>query len=393
MIAKLLPCVLLLAACNEALLNDSGGPCEGVECGRSCATDIDCDSRTYCGSENTCTRDCTPGGNECGAGKVCGFRGRCVPEPPKDDGICPNIKVEVKPIIPLVVLLIDQSGSMTAPFGTINGVSMNRWQAVRYALTDATAGAVTALQGRVRFGATLYHSRGGNRGGTCPILTKSMGQPAGLPQLNNRNAIDELLANNSPVQDTPTAESVEAVVKDITEYARLIDPQAPRVLILATDGDPDNCMNPDAHDATSRAMSERAVQAAYNAGIRTYVLSVGNEVTRSHLERLANAGVGKPLSPPSERFYQGNNPAELVEAFGTIIRGVRSCSFTLNGDVTADGAERATVLLNGQPLRFRTDWNLMDKRTLVLQGAACEQFKNTDQSTLTAEFPCGTVLF
>lgn len=49
--------------------------------------------------------------------------------------------------------------------------------------------------------------------------------------------------------------------------------------------------------------------------------------------------------------------------------------------------------MHSQPLRFRTDWNLMDKRTLVLQGAACEQFKNTDQSTLTAEFPCGTVLF
>src|SRR5262249_54180675 len=113
----------------------------------------------------------------------------------------------------------------------------------------------------------------------------------------------------------------------------------------------------------------------------------------AHLQRLANAGAGKPLSPPSEPYYQGNNPADLVSAFNTIARGVRTCTFTLNGDVSSDGAAQAMVTLNGKALMYGTDWTLMGTRTLVLQGAACDSFKNATTAMLAAEFPCGTVLF
>jgi hypothetical protein len=395
MYLRLLSLVILLEACNEVVLDTNTGPCERTDCGRSCTQDSDCDSKTYCNASGACTADCTPGGNQCTAGTVCTFRGRCVAPPPEDGGNCPSVVVDVKPVVPLVQLLIDQSGSMTAQFGTVNGQALDRWQAVRYALTNQTAGAVTKLQDRVRFGATLYYSRGGNRNGaTCPLLTRSTGMPAGLPQLNNRAAIDALLANNKPDSDTPTAESVDATARDIAEYAKSVPAGTPRVLILATDGDPDTCPDPDSNgSAASQALSEKAVQNAYAAGVRTYVLSVGPDASRPHLRKLANAGAGKPLTPDSEAFYQGNNPAELVNAFGTILRGVRTCTFMLNGDVSGEGVAQAKVTLNGKALAYGTDWTLMGSRTLVLQGGSCDTFKAAETATLSAEFPCGTVLF
>lgn len=395
MYRRLLPFALLLGACSEVVLDNNSGPCQLADCGRACTQDSDCDSRTYCTSGGSCTADCTPGGNQCPAGTLCSFRGRCVTPPPEDGGACPNVVVDAKPVVPLVQLLIDQSGSMSSQFGTVAGKSLTRWEAVRYALTDGTSGAVTALQGRVLFGATLYYSKGGSRnGGTCPILTRSVGTPAGQPKLNNRDAIDALIAQNKPESDTPTAESVDALVKDMAEYAKSVPAGTPRVLILATDGDPDTCTDPDSNgQAASQQLSETAVQNAYKAGVRTYALSVGGDATKAHLQKLANAGAGKPLTPPSEMYYQGNNPAELVTAFGTILRGVRSCSFMLNGDVSGAGVTQAKVTLNGKGLAYGSEWTLMGTRTLLLQGAACDTFKNSDSATLSAEFPCGTVLF
>lgn len=108
-------------------------------CGQNCATDADCGPDLYCGSASVCRADCTAGGAECGPGSSCVAHGRC-------ESGCPSVKVDASPTVPTIVLLIDQSGSMTSDFG-----SMSRWQAVRYALTDPTAGVLPALESSVYF--------------------------------------------------------------------------------------------------------------------------------------------------------------------------------------------------------------------------------------------------
>lgn len=357
-------------------------------CGNSCKKDEECSTGFYCGASNTCTADCNASGLRCATTSRCNERGQCVH---KQTG-CADIAVTLAPVVPNVMLLVDQSGSMTGDFGRINGNTVDRWQAVHYALTDATVGAVTKLQDRVRFGATLYHSVDGNKNGAqCPILAKSPGTPVGQPVLNNRAAIDKLFTDNKPVQDTPTAESVDAVVADLKSWSKSSpDDPSPNIIILATDGDPDNCADPDAHNAASQKLSETAVQNAFAAGITTYVLSVGSDVSTGHLEKLANAGVGKALTPKSAPFFRGNDPNELVAAFSKIIGGVRTCTFTLSGAVTDGGA--GTVLLNGKGLNYQTDWKLVDQRTMELLGAACQKFLSEPSVTLEARFPCGTVI-
>lgn len=369
-----------LGACGSNSIGS--GPCEGDNpdpaCSADCTTQA-CPDGFYCGADSTCTADCVPGGNQCGDGQECTDDGHCVPTggggPDARD--CPSVQVNLAPQIPTVQLVIDQSGSMTENFGGVT-----RWRAVREALVDQSNGAVTQLQDRVRFGATLYSSLGGNAGGTCPLLVETS------PALNNRDAIANLLFDNQPQSDTPTAESITAVANAFPPE----DPNepGPRIIVLATDGNPDNCVDPDAHDQTSQNMSEAAVQDAYSRGLTTFVLSVGDEVAQTHLQRLANAGQGLDLANGNATYYVANNSAELVDAFNSIVGGVRTCTFMLDGQVT--DPTTGQVSLNGTPLEYGTDWTLPTPTTLELQGDACQTFLETQLVDLQAFFPCGTVI-
>jgi hypothetical protein len=208
------------------------------------------------------------------------------------------------------------------------------------------------------------------------------------PALYNQQAITDLLYSNSPRSDTPTAESIAAVANAFPPENP--DAPGPRIIVLATDGNPDNCVDPDAHDLSSQILSETATQEAYAKGIQTYVLSVGNEVSEPHLQRMANAGQGLPLDSGNATFYVANNPAELVNAFQQIVGGARTCTFTVNGNVTQP--ETGTVELNGVPLEYGTDWAMPNQTTLELLGAACDTFLNEQNVDLSAEFDCGTVV-
>lgn len=373
---------LFLSACGGGN-GHSAGPCDGVqpapECSQTCTGDSQCPSGFYCNvGAGTCTADCTQGGNECGSGQTCDPDGHCVSTGGNGDGGngCADVSVNLTPVVPLVVLLIDQSGSMTQNFG--NG--MDRWQAVKYALTDSTDGALPKLDGQIDVGATLYtwDSEGG---GTCPALTS-------VPVAsNNAGAIAQLLTNNDPVDDTPTAESVTSVAASFPS-----DGTRPRILVLATDGDPDSCADPDSNGQQApRDASEAAVSAAYQDGITTYVLSVGNDATASHLKHLANLGQGMPANGPINP-YIATSPQELVDAFGQIIGGVRSCDIMVNGTVDLSQASSGTVILNGTSLMYGTDWTMKDDRTLELLGDACNEYLNSTPVMLSASFPCGGVV-
>jgi hypothetical protein len=75
-------------------------------------------------------------------------------------GDCVDVQVQVEPIIPTLVLLVDQSGSMTSNFG-----GQDRWDAVYETLMDPADGVVASLESSVRFGLTLYTSENGFDGG------------------------------------------------------------------------------------------------------------------------------------------------------------------------------------------------------------------------------------
>jgi hypothetical protein len=360
-------------------------------CGAACTLDGDCAHGLYCGPGSTCTADCVPGGVECGVGLTCGATGRCSASTGSGEGGgvsgsgtetgvgggCADVNVTFDQVIPTVVLLIDQSGSMTESFG--NG---NRWTVVHDALLDPQNGIIKMLENDVRFGLALYTSVQGNQnGGQCPMLTEvSM-------SLGNYAAIKSVFDAAQPVEDTPTGESITAVANELAPFTE----PGPKVIVLATDGEPDTCNVPDPQNGQSESIA--AAQAAFGQGIETYVISVGNEVGLPHLQDMANAGVGLTVGGNQNApFYQALDQQALYDAFETIINGVRPCTFTLDGTVAPGSEGSGTVVLDGESLTYGdpNGWKMNSSNEIELTGTACQKIQDGEH-TLDVSFPCGSV--
>jgi len=290
--------------------------------------------------------------------------------------ICAEVTVELSRTIPTVVLLIDQSTSMTSDFG---GVS--RWQAVYQTLMSSSGGTVKELQGSVRFGLALYTSHNGRAGGICPILTEV---PAAL---NNYSAIDAVYKPAQPEMDTPTGEAIDAVAAEL----KAMSEPGPKAIALATDGEPDTCATPNPQDGQPQAVA--AAQRAQASGIRSFIISVGDEVSVQHLQDMANAGRGLPVGGPQNApFYRALQPSELATAFREIMSAVQDCRFTLKGTVDTRYASQGTVTMDGKPLAFGKDWRLLDAHTLEILNSACESLNTGESHALRATFPCVAVI-
>lgn len=374
---------------ENATATNGGDPCTGVyadECGKSCTKDTDCADGLYCGSTQSCTADCVSGDGSCGAGHACDTRGHCITvlgdggviDAPIADGpaaeACGEVAITLERVVPTVVLLIDQSGSMTESFGPTS-----RWEAVRETLMDPGSGVVAQLESDVRLGLTLYTSHGGSAGGTCPELTTVP------PAIANYDAINAVYGPAVPQQDTPTGDSLYVVTDELEQLAV----EGDKIIVLATDGEPDSCADPNGN-AGPEAVA--AAQATYASGISLYVIGVGDAVGAAHLQEMANAGVGQP-SGGTAPFWQAFDAQGLVDAFQAIVTAPHSCVFTLNGEVLAGMESQGTVMLDGSPLGYNdpNGWQLNNASELEILGDACDAIQEGDHE-LTATFPCDAVV-
>ena len=373
---------VLVSACGSAGLSD--GVCAGDDpaegCGEGCATDTDCAPGLYCGADLVCTADCTAGGGECADGQSCDAHGRCVADGSDvdagADADCPSAEVALAPLLPAVYFLIDRSGSMTEDFD-----DTDRWSGVAAALSGPT-GVVPALQDRVIFGAALYDGTED----TCPALVPV------TAALDNFQPIADLMADHDPRGDTPTGESILALMAAIGASPPPAD--SPKIIIVATDGEPDTCAVPNPQTGQPEAVA--AAQDAFDAGFLLYMLSVGSgpgSPSEEHLQDMANAGVGLPVDgATSAPFFVANDTDTLISQLTTLINGARTCEIAVDGNVDLGRAGEGTVVLNGVTLGYGTEWTMQDEGTILLLGDACDLFLATPDVELTASFPCGVVV-
>jgi hypothetical protein len=351
-----------------------------------------CPGGFHCSGDGKCDTQCTATGGQCGADYSCTSDGRCVQNGSNPGGndvdACPSAHVTAKAVIPTVELLLDQSGSMKDPYGS----SPHRWDAMVDALVNPTTGVVKTLAGKVAFGATLFTGSNGN----CPALKHAVN--SGDPRvLNNFTAISNMLTTSTWDNNTPTLESINAVVADFMTHKPTI-PGSPPIIVLATDGLPDTCADPNpanqaAQDAVN-AMTVKAAQDAYKAGIKIFYLFIGNDAAGNHPQQMANAGAGLDPAAGKAKFYTAVDPAGLSAAFNEIVGGILTCDLSLNGQVSDQAAPNGTVTLNNVVLTFGTDWNISgDGLTLHILGKACDTLKTTMGATVDATFACGTVIF
>lgn len=273
-------------------------------------------------------------------------------------GGCPDLDMLLEPKTPTIQLVVDQSGSMMEDFGGVT-----RWNAILNTLVDPADGVVTRLQSNIRFGASLYT----NVTGGCPAVEEM------APQLDAQDEIETLLAANAPGGDTPTGEALEIVLTGLE--ADTWDGE--KFIVLATDGEPDTCAvtDPmtDEEIAAARMRAVDAVSAVYAAGIRTFVISVGDAIAASHLQDLANAGVGNGAGDPDAVYYQALDQQSLIDAFDTIISGVRECKLELSDPLTPELATSCEMTINENPIPLDdpNGWRLDDATTVELVGDAC----------------------
>jgi hypothetical protein len=278
---------------------------------------------------------------------------------------CVDVDVQFTKVIPSVMLLVDQSGSMS---GT-------KWTTLYDTLMNPTTGVVKPLESEVRFGLTMYTDS--NRVAGCPDLTQ-------VPiALNNYLAIDKVYAPALPDKDTPMAESVEVVTAQLVAYPE----PGPKVMIFGTDANAlDTCTTT---GANAMPLTIANIDAAYKLGIRTFIIYVGTTGAASALAQAANVGQGFPASDPVNRVYLGGNATDLRNAFNTIIGGVRSCTLNLNGNVVSGTENLGLVSLDGQALDYLSmdGWRLNSSSELELLGTACQNIQNGDHA-LKITFPC-----
>lgn len=279
-----------------------------------------------------------------------------------DGFVCPSLDEILVPSTPTIQLVVDRSGSMDQEFG-----GPTRWEAVVETLMNGDAGVVPRLQSDIRFGLTLYTAASE---GSCPVLESL------APQLDAADELTAIFEDNGPGGETPTGAAIEAATALLEA-----DPwQGDKFLVLATDGEPDTCEEPapetDEEIAIARGTVVTAVEAAYAAGIETFVISVGDEIADEHLQALANAGVGAAAGEESP-FYTALDSQSLVDAFDAIVSGVRDCELALADPLQADLAGTCSVTVNETEVGYDDPdgWRLVDENAIELVGAACDSIQ------------------
>ncbi|MBP6632772.1 MAG: VWA domain-containing protein [Kofleriaceae bacterium] len=378
---------IALAACGPGT-SSLQGPCAGdspaAACGDACSASDPCPAGFFC-TDGSCTAECTDGGRQCNADEVCGDDGRCVgpgdsvdAAPSLPDADCPDVMFIPMPVNPSIQLVIDYSGSMRSTFGT---TGMTRFAAIRNALVGPT-GVVRTFQDRVYFGASLYY----DNGPTCPSLDSATGGRA----LNNLSAIETLVAVDPPGGNlTPTGPALEMANAELQANRPPAD--SPPYLILATDGEPGVC---DSGDGDAKARVLAAATDAHNAGIPVFVLGVAvSATTRTHLQQVANVGQGlAATTSPGAPYFQADNPAQLSAALESIVGGVASCDLAVDRNINPAQAAQGIVIVNGVPLAYGTDWELVGDNVIRILGQACVNVRGMTDPQVQATFPCGAVV-
>jgi hypothetical protein len=299
--------------------------------------------------------------------------------------ICADVELQADRVIPTVILVIDQSGSMNDQFGNAG----SRWNVLRDFLLLDPGGLISDLQSQVRFGLAMYSAKSDDNGhpvGECPLVSSI------APALDNYASIAQAYRAAEPIDDTPTGDAIDKIVDGLG--LNMPDHVGSTALILATDGEPDRCEELDPQTPSAQQESIAAVTRAYSMGVRTFIISVGNEVGKQHQQDVANAGVGHKPGDPDAMYWEAGDDKTLRDALVQIVGSQLSCEIALNGSVEGGDACRGKVLFNSQPLicNDKDGWELVDPKHIALKGAACDRFKSADLFDLHVAFPCDVAI-
>lgn len=320
------------------------------------------------------------------------------------EGQCAGGQIVTARVVPTIWLVIDGSGSMLNPLSAMS--EQTRWAALYDALMNADSGIVKSLEKEVQWGVVLYDgpSPGGNPNVVLPDGGVRMLPPAETcPRVVTVEPKKEAFADISAVVgidplggSTPTDKALNVVVNHLDDMTgQVLDARInPTIVVLATDGEPNDFCGggqqggflgfPAPVDVRPQVIS--AVEQLAAMSIKTYVISLAGEDMNltAHLNEVAAAG-DTGLAP----FFPTTKDT-LVQAFKDIIGPPTACDVVIKGSVKAGLECMGSIKINGTelPCNDPNGWTLKDPSTVLIQGTACESYKNDLSAVLEADFPC-----
>lgn len=283
---------------------------------------------------------------------------------------------------PELMLVLDRSGSMQRDAAGRrpsdgNFMAPTRWTATVTALDEV----LQMTQAGVSWGLQMFPFPKTTTQ-TDPLACKGDAPPTNEPAFNAHGAIMATVNDSAPPLDigtTPTRAAIAAT----TEYLKSRTTTNPKYILLATDGEPNECSNPD-DPATVRsptgnaAATVQAVQAASAAGFPVFVVGLAVGASANTMNQLAVAG-GRPKDGDT-KFYSVTSSAELRTALLAIASAVSDCTFQL-GDAPPAPDEVAVDVGSMRVSRDPThangwDYGDAEKKTIVLYGPICEDVKS-----------------
>jgi hypothetical protein len=300
---------------------------------------------------------------------------------------------------PEMYLVIDRSGSMLEP-GATPGV--NRWDEMKAAIDSL----LVLYESNIDFGLLMYPSDE-----TC--ATEGPQVPVAP---NNRLAINAALNAATPAGGTPTAYALNNAGASLGDLG---DPNAPKFILLATDGGP-NCNY--FLSASPECGCMYAPQPEYcctnyplqcyfgstclddqhtldvitdlqtNQNVDTFVIGFGggNEY-ETLLNEMALVG-GQPQMGGTTDYYPADDQLSLQTAMQTIAVSILSCQIQLaQAPEYPDGV---TIYVDGMEVphdETKTNgWDYTDDTHTVIElyGSYCDQLQDGEEHQLTATFQC-----
>jgi hypothetical protein len=267
---------------------------------------------------------------------------------------------------------------------------------------DPTTGIVKLLESRAKFGliefdgalpsgsGTALLPDGGTAMFSSPPATTCPRLVSIEPKLNNFADLDKVYTPDPLGGSTPT----DKALSELLMRLHAAGPQqgadmgeGPTLVVLATDGAPNDLCSTDFFPPDVRPAVISAVQELAAAGAKTYVISLaGDDMQLSqHLDDVAQAGAtGKGSFVPM-------NKDDLVQILDGIAGPVSACDIKLNGTVKAGSQCKGVLRLDGVQLSCDDDngWRLKDSSTITITGSACDKYKADASPQLEVVFPCG----
>lgn len=300
---------------------------------------------------------------------------------PTEDSNCGILNVETTRPPVDVLLLLDRSASMNwsikedycycdRTLGTLcnadGGGCTDRWSAVIPAVSTALSNSTYVNWG------LKFFSSSDNDNNQCVV---SKDPEVGIAA-DSAEAIKKQISDAKLSLSTPTAAGITAA----TAYLKTVQDGNGKVILLATDGEPNCAGNPPNIRNDDLTGAVAAATAANAAGFPVYVVGIGPNL--DNLSQMAKAGGTKD-------YYPVSSAEDLTKALATISKLVGSCDYKFK-DPPPD-PDNVAVYVNKK--RVSKDdsngWKFGDTMNdILLTGSYCDQLKSGDGATVQILFGC-----